>query len=409
MQVHPQSATVLVIGEYRQTVTVVRSLARAGFRVTFGCTEPDSPTRHSRYVSAVWLHDGSRPDQFALQVESFLREHPHDYVFTVGESPLRRLIPAAARLEPLALWVNPEFATIACCFDKSATYALGPSLGIPTMPWRRFSDAADWMEGARRMGFPVVVKRLDSSLKVLEHKALICREPAELQRFLATVPRDPDPASLLLQKFHGGHRHNCHVAFADGALVAYFEQKVLSTDDCDDTGIGTAGISVAPTPALRAHCERLGAALRYSGIGCIQFMVEGASAGFLEFNARMDSTAALPYRLGYDFPLLAVQLARFRRGLAPAPAAITSSYPLGKCYHWLLGDLWAFIEALRGSRVERAELVRWALRMARRAVTSHHLTFDVRDPMPTFHMYWQHFGRRLLRRMNPTRLHARKA
>ncbi len=395
--------TVLVIGEYRQTVTVVRSLARAGLRVTLGCAESDSPTKFSRHVSSVWLYDWTSADRFAEQVESYLRTHPHDFVFTVGESPLRRMIKVAPRLEALATWVNPEPATIARCFDKCALYTLTPSLGIPTPPWRRYTYRADWQASAREMGFPVVVKRVDSSADVQGRKAVLCRSDAQLDAFLNTLAADPDPGSLVLQKYQPGVRHNCHVAFANGRLIAFFQQKVLSTDELDDTGIGTAGISVPPCERLRSHCERLGAALGYTGIGCIQFLVDDdtADVGFLEFNARMDSTAALPYRLGYDYPLLAVRLAQFRRGLRPPPEPVTQPYRIGETYHWLLGDLWAFIGEARGRRLPPAALAARALRMARLGLTSHHLTFEWRDPLPTLHMYWQHFGRRLVRRLHP--------
>lgn len=394
--------TALVIGEYRQTVTVVRSLARAGLRVTFACAEPDSPTRFSRHVSSVWIYDWTRAEGFAEQLESYLGTCPHDFVFTVGESPLRRMIAAAPRLEPLATWVNPDPATIARCFDKCAIYELTHSLGIPTPPWRRFTGRDDWQAAAREMGFPVVVKRVDSSADVQGHKAIICRTDAQFDAFLSTLAAEPDPASLVLQKHQRGVRHNCHVAFADGRLVAYFQQRVLTTDEPDGTGIGTAGISVPPCSRLRSHCERLGAALRYTGIGCIQFLVDddSADAGFLEFNARMDSTAALPYRLGYDYPLLAVRLAQFRRGLGPPPEAVTRAYRVGETYHWLLGDLWALIGDVRARRMPAAALAARAFGMARLALTSRHLTFEWRDPLPTLHMYWQHLGRRVVRRLH---------
>lgn len=400
----PGRESVLVIGEHRQTVTVVRSLARAGFDVTLGCSEPDSPTRFSRHVSSAWMYDWSSADRFAAQLESYLRSHPHDFVFTVGESPLRRML-QAPWLEALATWVNPDPATIARCFDKTALYELAPSLGIPTPAWRRFTRSSEWLASAQRMGFPVVVKRVDSSSDVQGRKALICRSAAQLEALLATLAGDPRADSLVLQKYQTGCRHNCHVAFAEGRLVAYFQQKVLGTDELDDTGIGTAGISVRPSSRLRAHCERLGEALRYTGIGCIQFLVDDATAGvgFLEFNARMDSTAALPYRLGCDFPRLAVELARFRSGRGPRPAPLSRAYPVGATYHWLLGDLWAFVGQVRARRLSPTAAVARALTMAGRALTAHHLTFEWRDPMPTLHMYWQHVGRRLVRRLQPAR------
>ena len=391
---------ILVLGDYRQSITVVRSLARAGLRVTLGSDNPGSSTALSRYVSDLWIYDASSSERFRYHLEAYLRIERPDFVFTVGESLLRRLIRAAARFEPLSTWVNPDFATVARCFDKSALYKLAPRLGIPTLPWRRFTGAADWRSRAREMGFPVVVKRKDSARQLNEPKAQIFHVPEQFDAFLATLA-EPDAGPMLLQKHHSGVRHNCHVACADGKLIGYFQQKVLRTDELDDTGIGTAGESVAPMPELRAHCQRLTRALAYTGIGCIQFLVDeaGGRAGFLEFNARMDSTALLPYRLGYDYPRLAVELARYRRSRRGVPAGFTQPYAPGKAYHWLQGDLAAWLAALRGRRLGAGELCTWALSSAWMSLRGHHLTFEWRDPLPTLHTYWKQFAAPMLRRL----------
>jgi len=395
------SGRILILGDYRQTVTVVRSLARAGFKVTLGRDDPGSSTALSRYVSDLWTYDWSSCERFYDHLEAYLRSEKPDFVFTVGESQLRRLIKVAPRFEPLSTWVNPDPTTIARCFDKSALYELAPLLGIPTLPWRRFAGPEDWRKSAREMGFPVVVKRKDSADRVHDKKALIFGTTAQFDSFLETLSREPDPSQLLLQKYLAGVRHNCHVASADGRLIAYFQQKVLSTDELDDTGTGTGGISVAPAPELRAHCERLTQALGYTGIGCIQFLVDEATgtAGFLEFNARMDSTAALPYRLGYDFPLLAVELAQYRRSRQHLPARLVRPYALGETYHWLYGDFGAWLTALRKRRSSADALAAWALKMAWMSLRSHHLTFEWRDPLPTLDMYWKYFARPVLRRL----------
>ena len=81
----------------------------------------------------------------------------------------------------------------------------------------------------------------------------------------------------MLQKFAPGERHNCHIAADRGRILAYFQQKVLRTDELDGTGIGLDGVSVPVSPALRDYCERLVEALGYHGIGCIQFMVDEKS------------------------------------------------------------------------------------------------------------------------------------
>ena len=144
------------------------------------------------------------------------------------------------------------------------------------------------------------------------------------------------------------------------------------------------------SPELRAYCERLVEALGYDGIGCIQFMVdEGSGAvAFLEMNPRMDSTAALPYQLGYDYPRIAVEIAA-----RVAPAPLTTAYPTGKRYHWLYGDALSWFDCHKQGRKSGAELLHWAVRMFWSTVTSYHLTWDARDPMPTLHMFWKKLSR----------------
>lgn len=413
MSLGPQVAygRVLVLGDYRQTVTVVRSLGRAGFEVTLGTDDRHSSTRLSRHVSDVWIYDNATPRRFCNSLEAFLRNERPDFVFPVGETQLRRLIEAAPRLEPLATWVSPETSTVARCFDKGAMYELAAALGIPAMPWARFAGAEEWRARALEMGYPVVVKRKDSAAQVLERKALIFRDAAQLDAFLASLPHDQDPGSLLLQKFAGGVRHNCHIAAADGALLAYFQQKVLRTDEPDNTGIGVAGASVAPSPVLRAHCETLTRALRYTGIGCIQFLVDAGSGSisFLEFNARMDSTAALPCHLGLDYPLFGLQLAAYRRARAAGqgtarlllPAPMPPEYPAGMTYHWLHGDLRSLLDQLRDGTLGPARLAARVADMARLALTGCHLTFEWRDPLPALHMFWRKFLQAPLRRRLP--------
>jgi biotin carboxylase len=402
---------VLVLGDYRQTVTVVRSLGRAGFEVTLGTDQRRSSTGLSRFVSDVWIYDNASPQRFCNHLEAFLRNERPDYVFTVGESQLRRLIDAAARFEPLATWANPDFAAVARCFDKREMYDLAAALDIPTMPWASFTSAEGWRSQARAMGFPVVVKRKDSAGHLFERKAIIHHSAAELDGFLTSLPRDHDTSTLVLQKFAPGVRHNCHVAAADGRLVAYFQQKVLRTDEPDDTGIGVAGVSVPPSAQLRAHCEALTGALRYTGIGCIQFLVdeESGAVSFLEFNARMDSTAALPYRMGLDYPLIAVRLAAYRKAcdagrsdaaqLLPQPHP--AAYAVGKTYHWLHGDLGAWLRELRARQSSAGRLAARLVEMAWLCATSYHLTFDWRDPMPTLHMFWRRFLKGPLSRRLP--------
>jgi len=216
---------VLVLGDYRQTVTIVRSLGRADFRIALGTNERRSSTALSRYVSDVRVFEESNGEHFLDQLESYLRHERPDYVFPVGETQVRRIACAAQRFLPLAIWVMPDPGTVLRCFDKRALYYLTPTLGIPTAPWREYTDFEDWSRAALEMGFPVVVKRKDSSAHIKQKKAIILRTPEAFDRFLAELQSEPDAESLVLQKFAPGERHNCHIAADRGRIVAFFQQK----------------------------------------------------------------------------------------------------------------------------------------------------------------------------------------
>jgi len=277
---------VLVLGDYRQTVTIVRSLGRAGIRVVLGCDRPHSSTARSRYVQAVRLIDASSPGRYCENLKAWVQHDRPDFVFPVGEAELRRLLHGGRHALPaLANWVMPEPATVLRCFDKRVMYHLAAALGIPVCAWRAYSGPAGFLRDADELGYPVVVKRKDSAALLLGTNAIIVPSRRELEQFLADAQCDPDPGSLMLQKHAAGHRHNCHFAAEHGRIVAFFQQKVLRTDKRDGTGIGIEGISVPPSPELRAHCERLLEHLRYNGIGCIQFLVddESGAVNFLEW------------------------------------------------------------------------------------------------------------------------------
>jgi hypothetical protein len=117
----------------------------------------------------------------------------------------------------------------------------------------------------------------------------------------------------------------------------------------------------------------------------------------------------LPYRIGIDYPLLGMQLAAYRKAraagrvdaerLLPEPPA--ARYPAGEAYHWLYGDLQACLSEARRGNAGARRLAARMLDIARRSLSSHHLTFEWRDPLPTLHMFWRKFLEAPLRRRLP--------
>ena len=279
----------------------------------------------------------------------------------------------------------PEPATVLTCLDKRELYRLARELEVPTPSTFLFTSQSDWMSKAEQLGFPVVIKRGNSFSLVKDRKALIVESAAELGSYLGSEEAAQDPTSLILQKRVDGNRHNCHFVAVEGKVAAFFQQEVLRTDTFDSTGYGVEGVTVPPDEKMRVYTERLVARLKYTGVGCAQFLrATDGRPYFLEINPRLDATCVLPYFCGYDFPRYAMDCAR--RTLSVA----VGSYPTGIRFHWLLGDFQGWRRAVRRRQVTSGRAVKWLGQMCRAFGSNRcHATWSWSDPLPTFYLYGQ--------------------
>lgn len=393
---------VLVLGNYNQTITVLRSLGKAGYPLILGRRQKGGRlcTQFSRYTSEVWRHPDMKKseDEFIQALVTFLEQRPDiGYVFPVWEAEIECLIRHRDRLprRPVLIMAEPEAVQI--CLDKFRLYEVAASLGIPHAPPHKLASHAELVAVADSVGYPCVVKQNDSSSGLFGKKAIIAGTPAELRKLVPAWPADTD--TLVLQKFAPGFRHNCHFTADAGRLLSYFEQQVLRTDVPDGTGYGVESRSLAPTPVLREYSAALIRALNYSGPGCAQFLVDnrGGAVNFLELNPRLDATCALPLSCGYDFPLMALNHAAHRRGASPGVEGNAGPYPVGRRGVCLWGDLNGWLREVQKGGLRWQESLAWigrSLRMSFRGNVDYIWSWT--DPLPGLFMYAE-LGRRILR------------
>jgi predicted ATP-grasp superfamily ATP-dependent carboligase len=386
-----KATAILLIGNYDQTITVIRSLAQAGYHVIVGCEEKRVYTQYSRYTGEVWRHPDIKNSEgdFVAALVKFLTEREDiALIFPIGETDILCLlrhmdaIPSSTKL----VMANP--ATIEACFDKFHIYEIVSQLGIPLVKFRKVSDYAELESAVARFGYPCVVKPNNSQAAFFEMKALILRTASDLKRMLPVWPEGNE--FLILQQFASGYRHNCHFIADRGRLLAYFEQRVLRTDELDGTGGGVDGISYAPTAKLRKYCALLAEKLNYSSIGCAQFLVDdqNGTMSFLEINPRLDATCALPFYCGYDFPRMAVLHAEYRRGMLSELPENSSTYPVGKHGVSLWRDVMGWARAVKTGKRNLRESLGWLKQMALTFFHGDfHFTWSWTDPLPTFYRF----------------------
>lgn len=391
----PRASSVLVLGDYRQSLAVTRSLHRAGYHVISAAL--DGRVAYTRFSASVDEHWNSAAIKTAFSRQSsrhlldalleFLSQRPDvRWIFPVGETDVSCISQIAESLRSDVGLVMTSPATFRACIHKPDAYAKAAACDIPVPPLRMAHDLHTLRQAGDALGYPFIVKPASGLNQIWDEKALIVHSLDDLTRQLQEWPRNN--AELIVQRFAPGRRRNCHFLADEGRLLAYFEQSVTRTTRANGTGYGTEGCSVPPCPDLRNYCERFLGAMEYSGVGCIQFLVDEASRSvtFLEINPRLDATCALAVYCGYDFPRLALDYARYQSGLVSAPPRGPGTYPRRRMV-WLLGQVEGLGHEFRRGRITlRAALSSLFAILRATATADVHLLWSWRDPLPSLYL-----------------------
>lgn len=393
--------SVLVLGNYRPSLTVVRSLAKSGYRVIVGSRLGRSLVDLSRYSQGIWEHpsiDEGVP--FFEALLKFLRSRPDiSFVFPVLQSTVVFTSERYKLFPPGATLVTSTPRLIHECLDKVRMYDHAESIGIPVEPYATVSSDIELLNAAGGIGYPCIVRPVGSGPERLPggKKAIIVYSPREMEE--GVLPWPSGHSALLIQRFSPGARHGIYFAAAAGKVLGRVEVVSERTDMPDGTGFAVEGISVEPNPVLTKYLVDLVAKLEYTGIGAVQFLRRSEDQfHFLELNPRLGGNSAIAVRCGLDLPVLACELAAGRQ---PSNTEQLRTYPAGVRYAWTFGDIQGLRRARARREISLVECWHGYLRALRSGLTADvHLTWSVRDPLPTLatYAYWEPtgLGRRLL-------------
>ena len=375
--------TVLLLGNYRSTIVVVRALARAGYGVIVGA-RGEGGAEYSRFTSEVWDHPAAGHAIFVATLRAFLEARPEiRVVFPVAEEYVRAVSAERASLPTDRIYALPEHEVIAAMTDKVRAYRIAESVGVPVAPWACVERADCLERTCGALGYPVVLRPVDSMRPFGSRKAVIVATPRAL-REAVRVRGDGGPA-LLVQRWVDGVRHNVYFAATAGRIVRIADVDVARTDQPDTTGLAVAGRTRPVDPALHAFTAALTERLAYHGVGCAQYIV-GAGDGpstFLELNPRLGGNHAVPEASGVELSTVAIALAAADRIDVPFVAGRP-----GLRYAWTYGDLRGLRAARASGRLTRRETVAWAWRIVCAFFAADvHMTWRWDDPLPTLALY----------------------
>jgi len=392
--------TVLLLGNYRPSLAVLRALGRRRWRTLLGRDGDVSQADRSRFVDAVWDHPSivDDPNGFEAALTRLVEARADiGAVFPISERANTALA-GLRRPLPVPVWA-PRPETVLACVDKATLTRLAHRTGLSLARHALFHAAADLPDVAARVGFPCVLKPGGAAALVAGRKAIPVNGAPDAEAVTRAIAGEAGP--WIVQRRVFGKRHNLYFAAERGALLAGAEVRIDRTDRADGSGHAVDGRTIDPTPAIWAQTRDLLAELSYTGIGCAQFLRE-ADAGalsFLEINPRIGANAAVVHRAGLDLAAWAERLAD--ESGVPAPAA-ADDYARGVRYAWTKGDLSGLKNALGERSIGARAALGWSGRLLASALLADmHLTWDWRDPVPTLALYAQAVAPGLRARARP--------
>jgi len=375
--------TVLLLGNYRLSLSIARQLDDAGYAVIVGSTSSSSVTNsveRSRHVDQVWHH----PDMFINEIifltslRGFLAECPQiSLILPVSEFSVLKLIKLQGRI-PVPI-VTVDQHTVKTCCDKGAMAQTARDLGVPQAPFVLAENLAELRAAGGEVGYPCVVRPNDGRNYGI--KAYFLQDAQDMEE---VFPQWPDEhVSLLVQAHAKGHRYNRYFLAQKGKILSSLDVKIARTDRVDGSGYAVEGVSVPASPALDAPSNSLVERLDYTGAGCIQYLLDEGSGqlSFLEINPRLGGNYAFPYYCGLDLVLPMLALAKNQ---PLTPWETTGPYSLNKRFIWLYGDLVGMMGSVYKREIGPRRALLWLLKTCRAVLRADtHLTLDWRDPRPS--------------------------
>jgi len=376
-------AKVLLVGNFRPSLPLLRTLTQAGHAVACGVDRASPYLFASRHAAECVLHAklDERRETALEQIRTYLAaDGAVDALIPVNDSAMRLISSNRDAMPSHVALILPSPEIIDLCTAKEAMFDLCAELGVAVAPRRLARDRAELAAAVEAVGMPCIVKPVDDRAPLFGRKAVVLRCGRSLEAAVPSWPREH--ARLCVQRYVEGPRHNLVFAAQRGRLIGAVEFRSVRTDRSDATGYSTAVESVRPTPSIQGATDALLRRLNYSGVGMLQFIIdrETGESSFLELNPRLGGTSGAAEACGLPICRLMLEIGL---GRAVEPRSDPWAYPLNRRVVWTRGDLAGLANEWRRGALSARSAAAWALAAARDAFGRHHLTLDPSDLAPT--------------------------
>ncbi len=329
--------------QLRQGLVALRALGRAGLHVGAADSATRIPAFRSRWcdVSASVPDVTNDADAWARGVLELLAQYPAQVLIPSHDGSIEALRIYRKEVERSAAIALASESALEIAVDKARTLAVATELGIPIPRGVEVTDVSDVPAATREVGFPAVVKPLQSWVERdgvatrLACEAVVNTD--EARRAVAMMLEAGGKA--ILQQWLPGSREAVSLFYAQGRTWARFMQ-VAHRMYPPLGGSSVLRESIPLHADATGAAEKLVRAIELEGYSEIEFRRDQAGKPVLmEINPRLSASVEIAVRSGVNFPLLLYSWA------AGEPLRQIKGYRLGYRMRWLGGDLYYLRDA----------------------------------------------------------------
>jgi len=397
-----KSDNVLAIGDYPQTLAVVRSLGRAGYRVTVAYDQPRPVSTYSRYCIDSWECPEFDGPDFKPALHHYLQQHSDvAALYPIGISAIRAVQDFKRELDAEISVIAVSASVLAVFDDKEHANVVASQAGVKVPRSVQVEDVDTLREAALDLNYPLIIKSANNAGPVFGRKAYLIENAPELESAFATWP--PGHKLLMVQRYITGKVVACDFVANNGQIIAYYQGAHTRTDAPDGTGYVVDFRAIEPTPELFAVLTKIASRTEYSGPGLLQCVVcaDTGSHYFLELNPRLSAGIAEAVNAGLDLPLIALHNG-LGSNIPPAYEQAERRYSMSAHTYWLERDVLGWVKH-RGN-LTFSESLHWVRSMITDLFTSDaHVNWSWADPAPSARILTGHLRRALSARLAPIR------
>lgn len=333
-------------GEHRAALAVVRSLGRRGVSVHVASSVACSIAGGSRFAAREFLvpDPTQGAEGYARAIARLSSDCNSSVILPATEASILALLEHQDLLGPARI-ASSDLARFRLTTDKAAVLSLASRLGID-VPVQWAIDEVDEIAEIPDHRFPLVVKPARSVVTGDAGRRKVAVEYANDKEELAGIIRrlGNDAGPFLLQARITGPGVGIFLLRWSGRILASFAHQRIR-EKPPSGGVSVCCESIAVSPELLSQSVRLIEALEWEGVAMVEYKEDRRTGRYylMEINPRFWGSLQLAIDSGVDFPW------HLYRAIEGAEVTPVTQWETGRRIRWCWGEVDHLLTRLRHS------------------------------------------------------------